>query len=86
MTQTVSIKQTRDNLADLINQVDIANREFVITKFGKPKAMLMPVKPSKRKKKAGIAQSFGAWQERSDIKKNDTWTRELRKKMSMRYE
>lgn len=39
----ISVKDTRDNLAELLEQVAIANKQFVITKFGKPKARLSPV-------------------------------------------
>lgn len=39
----ISVKDARDNLAELLEQVAIANKQFVITKFGKPKAKLTSV-------------------------------------------
>lgn len=70
MIQTVSIKTTRDNIADLVNQVDIAKREFIITKFGKPKAMLVPIKANVniQGRKVKSLPGFGAWADRKDMK------------------
>ena len=39
----ISVKDTRNNLAELLEQVAISKRQFVITKFGKPKARLVPM-------------------------------------------
>ena len=41
MTQVLSIKDTRNRLADVVNQVAISGDVFVITKFGKPIAALV---------------------------------------------
>jgi len=83
MAQTVSIKNTRDKLADIINQVEIAEDIFIITKFGKPKAMIVPFSKNKLNK-SGIKDSFGAWKNRKDIKDTNKWTETLRSKMSIR--
>ena len=85
MTQTVSIKDTRNNLADIINQVEMRDDVFIITKFGKPKAMIVPVS-QKKSDTSGIAESFGAWADRSDIKDSAKWAADLRAKMSVRDE
>ena len=42
-TQMISVKDTRNNLAELLELVAISKRQFVITKFGKPKAKLVPM-------------------------------------------
>lgn len=84
MTQTISIKDTRNKLADIINQVAFGNDIFVITKFGKPQAMIVPV--SKSKTTSGLEESFGAWGDRSDIKDSNQWVGDLRAKMSTRNE
>lgn len=86
--QTFSIRETRAQLSDIINQVSVANRSFVITKFGKPKAMIAPVtlylkQPSKMLK--GIEMTAGAWKHRKDIKDSAKWVANLRHKMSSRY-
>lgn len=86
MLQTIPIKDTRNQLADLINQVDVAGRSFIITKFGKPKAMLGPVQSTPAKASARQLPSFGAWKHRTDVGDSEVWVRKLRKKMSSRYE
>lgn len=86
MTQTLSIKDTRAKLADVINEVAITGDTFVITKFGQPKAMIIPISKAKLKEKSGIKDSFGAWRRRKDIKNNSKWAANLRVKMSSRDE
>lgn len=85
--QTFSIRETRAQLSDIINQVSIANRSFVITKFGKPKAMIVPAYMTRSNKKTrnGLQASFGAWKHRTDIKDSAKWVADLRHKMSSRY-
>lgn len=41
--QQVSIKELRDSLADIIDQVAIGGKRFIITKYGKPRAMITPL-------------------------------------------
>lgn len=85
MTQLISVKDTRNKLADVINQVAIAGDEFIITKFGEPKAMLVPVPISDKKSfKSNFAEAFGIWKDRKDIKNSAKWVRLLRDKMSLR--
>ena len=84
MTQTMSVKDTRNNLADIINRVDSAGDIFVITKFGKAKAMIVPVAENTVDKTVA-AESFGAWKKRKDIKDSSSWVADMRSKMSKRY-
>lgn len=80
MMQMIPIKETRAQLADLINQVDVAGKSFVITKFGKPKAMLVPVL-SDVKRRSGRPKKlpgFGIWAKREDMKDPDKWVRKIR--------
>lgn len=86
MTQTISIKDTRDNLADIINKVDAVGDSFIITKFGKAKAMIIPISQSKLNKSSKIQESFGVWGDRKDIKDSNAWVADKRAKMSTRYE
>lgn len=85
--QSYSIKETREQLSHLIDQVAIANKQFLITKFGKPKAMLTPVVSIKKqnKRKKGLLVSFGAWKDRTDIKDSAKWVSDIRHRMSKRY-
>ena len=84
--QTIPIKETRSQLADLINQVDVGGKSFIITKFGKPKAMLGPVLTDKSRKYRGLAASFGIWKDREDMKDPDAWVRKVRAQFSRQYE
>lgn len=85
MMQTIPVKETRDRLADLINQVEVAGRTFVITKFGKPRAMLVPIAIDKKKPVDVWSKSFGMWKDRKDIKNADEWVRSLRSSLSSHY-
>lgn len=87
MIQTISIKDTRNQLADLINQVDFNGREFIISKFGKPKAMLTPLRVGTIAKKTSRKPlpGFGAWKNRKDIVNSADWVTNQRKKWSNRY-
>lgn len=84
MMQTIPIKETRANLADLINQVAVGGTSFIITKFGKPKAMLVPVLTDKRRQ-TGLSASFGIWKDREDMKDPDKWVRKIRAQFSRTY-
>ena len=84
MTQTVSIKDTRNKLADIVDQVAIGGDVFVITKFGKPRAMIVPISDNNLSNLSGIEESFGAWEERNDIKDSNKWVEDLRAKMNTR--
>lgn len=83
MTQILSIKDVRNKLADVINQVAIGGDTFVITKFGEPKAMIVPISEIKTKKSV-LEETFGAWKDRRDIRDTAKWAETLRAKMSVR--
>ena len=83
MTQTLSIKDARSNLAEIVSRVEMRGDEIVITKFGEPRAMLVPI--SDKKTLVGkFDEAFGAWKERKDIKDSGEWVRNLRRKISLR--
>lgn len=84
MTQVLSIKDTREKLADVVNRVAISGDVFIITKFGKAKAMIVPVSQANIADTTGIEESFGGWARRKDIKNSSRWAAELRTKMSAR--
>lgn len=86
MTQMISIKDTRNKLADIVDQVAFGENVFVITKFGKPRAMLVPVSKKQLPNSSKIADSFGAWGSRKDIKDSNKWVEEIRAKMNARNE
>lgn len=84
MALNVSIKQTRDNLAELVERAAFGGEEFILTKFGKPKAMLVPFVITGGDSKSGLSEVFGAWKDRVDIKNSAKWAKDLRKKLSVR--
>lgn len=88
MMQTIPIKETRNQLADLINQVDVGGKSFIITKFGKPKAMLVPViiDKNERSTRSKKLPGFGIWANREDMKDPDKWVRKIRSSWTSRYE
>lgn len=49
--QQVSIKELRDSLADIIDQVAIAHKRFLVTKNGKPRAMIVPLTDVQKSKR-----------------------------------
>ena len=87
MIQKIPIKDTRANLADLVNQVEVAGKRFIITKFGKPRAMLVPVITDRpeRKRASKRLPGFGLWADREDMKDPEKWVGDLRKKWARRY-
>lgn len=83
MTQVLSIKDTRNNLADVISRVEMTGDEVIITKFGKPRAMLVPY-TNKKSVMGNLDEVFGIWRGRPDIKDSRKWVRNLREKISLR--
>ena len=57
--------------------------EIVITKSGKPRAMLVPL-VGKKVTTRNLDEVFGAWKNRKDIKDTGKWVKDLRIKMSLR--
>lgn len=85
MLQQISIQDTRNNLASLVNQTALTGRQFIITKFGKPSAMLVPVIVEDiDEKNVALEAAFGIWENRKDIKNTAKWVEALRTKMSFR--
>lgn len=88
--QTVSIKDLRNNLAQIIEEVAIAKKHIEVTKFGKSKVALVPIeevkKRVKKEKKIDLEKlpAFGMWKDRKDMKDPAKWVAELRKRESLR--
>ncbi len=84
----VSIKKTRDNLSELIERVALAKESFLVTKFGKPKALIISAESLKKKKnirKKILKETAGLWARRKEIKGSALWVNKLREKESSRY-
>ncbi len=85
MLQQISIQATRNNLSSFVNQTAITGKQFIITKFGKPSAMLVPViTDDLDEKNAALETTFGLWKNRKDIKDSAKWITNLRTAMSLR--
>jgi len=84
MAQSISIRETRNNLAELVDRVALAGDEFVVTKFGKPKAMLVPINEASQLGEGILDEVFGAWKNRKDIPDSGVWVRKLRDRISLR--
>ena len=86
--QSISTKELRDNLSEILEKVAIGGQSFRVQKFGKEKALLIPPKKEKKKKVKKFNwrahPAFGMWKDREDMKDSAKWVRELRKKESMR--
>ena len=71
--QTVTTKQIRNNLADIVDQVAVAGKSFVITKFGKKRAMIVPLQADQTDSaisnfENALHETFGAWDNSSTTK------------------
>lgn len=86
--QTYTIKELRDNLAEIIARVSITGESVVVTKFGKSKVRIVAdvggkevEKEREAKKKRlvkALDKSFGIWADREDMKDPDEWVRKIR--------
>ncbi len=86
---TLTVKQTRDTLAEILDQVDYLGKRFVVKKFGKVKALIIPVtdekvasqdeqKRKERLKKA-LDAAAGMWADRDDMADPVAWVNNIRK-------
>ena len=85
----ISIKDMRNKLADIIDKVAVGGETYVVTKFGKRKAILTPVideEMSRAEREVILKETAGIWKNREDMKDPAEWVRKTREKMSSRYE
>jgi prevent-host-death family protein len=83
-----SIKDTRDNLSELVEQAARNGKTFIITKFGRPKALITPITKTKKASSRTLDQALqsikGMWADREDMKDSAAWVRKLRQEQSHR--
>lgn len=81
----VSIQKTRENLAEIIDQVAVGGDTFLVTKYNKPKVKIIPYKKKKiaKKKKQALEAAYGIWKEREDIENGLEYENKMRQE---RYE
>lgn len=84
-TNQISTKELRNQLASVVDRVALRGESFVVTKFGMPRAVLMPVGPTQTASDAEAAlilkESFGSWKHRKDAL---TESRQIRRKAERR--
>lgn len=75
-------------MADVLEKVAIGGDSFVVSKFGREKAMIGPVRIQRKKsqKKVDFSKlaAYGMWQDRKDIKDTAKWVADLRRRQSLR--
>ena len=85
---TVTLKEARDNLSELIERAALTKETFLVTKFGKKKAFIISVDILNNSRKARInilKNTFGIWAKRKDMTNSNSWIDKLRKKENKRY-
>ena len=88
--QLISTKELRDNLAEILEKVAIAKQSFLVSKFGREKALIVPVvadtekEEEKTKKNLRNLAACGMWKDREDIKNSVAWISNLRRKQNLR--
>ena len=82
----LTTKEFRDNLAEILEKVAIGKQKFLISKFGKKKALLIPADEFKEdivSKKTPLP-GFGIWTKRKNFKNSSLWVSKLRNEQSLR--
>lgn len=84
--QVITTKELRDNLSEILEKVAIGKQNFLVSKFGKKKALIVPVVSDFMAKKIDLTKlsAFGIWAKRKEIKNSTAWTAKLRAKQSQR--
>lgn len=83
---TVTLKEARDNLSELIERAALTKETFLVTKFGKKKAFIISVDILNNSRKARInilKNTFGIWAKRKDMV--NSWVDNLRKQENKRH-
>lgn len=84
MAQILSIKQVRDKIADIVSGVEQNGEEVVITKFGKPRAIIVPISKTKAANLGRFDEVFGIWKDRDNIAESGKWVKDVKTVMSLR--
>ena len=63
---TYTVKDARSNLAEIIEKVSNTGEEVIVTKYGKPRIKISPVKEtnSKELRIKALEETFGMWKDR----------------------
>ena len=82
--QSISTKELRDNLAEILERVAIGQQSFEVYKFGTIKAVINPPQIKAKQKRKVIhfrkLPAFGIWKDREDMKDPVEWVKKIREK------
>ena len=83
---TVTTKELRNNLAEVLEQVAIGKKSFVVSKFGKKKALLIPFEQDQKLTSSQLSKhpARGIWKNRTDIESSGKWVAKIRLSQSKR--
>lgn len=83
---SITTKDLRDNLSQVLEQVAYGNQSYLISKFGKYKALLTPyqVQPAAKLPTAKLKPLFGLWKGHKNIKSSTDWVNKIRNLQSFR--
>ena len=85
----VSLKEARDRFSELIERAALVRETFMVTKFDRPKAMIVPVEEElSEKKQSGrdaLNNFIGIWKNRRDIIDGSRWVSHPRKFESLPF-
>jgi prevent-host-death family protein len=79
--KSITVQQTRENFAEVIEKVAVAGEKFVVTKFGKPRAMIVPIQESDFQIEARskiLTNLRELWSDRADMDEPVDYVKKLR--------
>jgi len=85
--EEISTKELRDNLAEILEKVAIGQQAFLVSKFGKKKALIVPItdrKTSRKRRNLRNLPAYGMWKDRKEMKDSAVWVSKIREKQSFR--
>jgi antitoxin (DNA-binding transcriptional repressor) of toxin-antitoxin stability system len=87
--QTITVADLRDQLSQIIDQTTFTHQRFLVTKFNKPRALIIPIpnhqKTTHKQPDFKTLPGFGLWKNRSDIKNSVSWSQSVRHQQSLRH-
>lgn len=88
----MTVQQARDNFSEIIERVALAQESFLVTKFGKPKVVIIAADKFRKlgqvgvnKRRQAIEAIVGMWVNRKDMADSAKWVTDLRRREAMRH-
>jgi len=88
--EEISTKELRNNLAEILEKVAIGRQTFLISKFGRKKALIVPLTVGdavgKERQRGNLRNlsAFGMWKDRREMKDSTFWVSKFRERESFR--